>query len=150
MFRKSFSYLLLLLLLISFFSCTSHSPANLEEVTMKLKNQTITVELARSSLERQTGLMNRKKMDMDHGMLFVFEEAAPRSFWMKNTLIPLSIAFMDGEGIILNIEYMEPLNLASIPSAGPAMYALEVNLGMFHEWAVRPGYRMVLPEEVSE
>ncbi|MDC7224014.1 MAG: DUF192 domain-containing protein [Spirochaetales bacterium] len=117
---------------------------------MKIKGHTITVELARSLDERQTGLMYREEMAQDHGMLFVFEEEAVRSFWMKNTLIPLSIAYIDKEGVILDILDMEPLDTTSVPSSGPAMYALEVNQGMFREWGVRPGYRVVLPEVDSE
>jgi uncharacterized protein len=117
---------------------------------MKLKGHPLKVELARSAQERQTGLMNREKMDRDRGMLFIFPGEAPRSFWMKNTLIPLSIAFLDRDGNILNIEDMEPLDLSPVPSDGPAMYALEVNQGLFHEWGVRPGYRVVLPPEATE
>ncbi|MBN2628736.1 MAG: DUF192 domain-containing protein [Spirochaetales bacterium] len=117
---------------------------------MKLKGHTLKVELARSAQERQNGLMNREKMARDRGMLFIFPNEAPRSFWMKNTLIPLSIAFLDRDGVILNIEDMEPLDLSPVPSDGPAMYALEVNQGLFHEWGVRPGYRVVLPGEAAE
>ena len=67
---------------------------------------------------------------------------------MKNTLIPLSIAYINRDGVILNIEDMEPLDLSPVPSDGSAMYALEVNQGLFHRWGVRPGYKLVLPEDV--
>ena len=134
-----------LVVLAALISCASRG--GLEEASMKIKGHELTVELAKTAGDRQTGLMNREEMDADRGMLFIFEEEAPRNFWMKNTLIPLSIAYMDREGVILNIEDMEPLDLTPVPSAGSAMYALEVNQGLFHQWGVRPGYRLVLPGE---
>jgi uncharacterized protein len=147
MFNKNLT--LTVLIILTFFSCSSRSSSGLEEVTMKIKGHSLIVELARSSEERQTGLMNRSEMDENRGMLFVFEDETPRSFWMKNTLIPLSIAYIDREGTIINIKDMEALDETPVPSAGPAMYALEVNQGKFREWGVRPGYRIVLPEELN-
>ncbi len=142
---KRLTFYLFVLILIP--ACSSQG---LKETEMKLKGHTLTVELARTATERQTGLMNRESLATDRGMLFIFPGEEPRSFWMKNTLIPLSIAFMDREGVILNIQDMEPLDLTPVPSEGPAMYALEVNRGLFHEWGVRPGYRVVLPPDARE
>ncbi|MDC7221894.1 MAG: DUF192 domain-containing protein [Spirochaetales bacterium] len=137
-----------LILLILTFSCSTKSAHGLEEALMTIKGHDITVELARTNEERQTGLMHRESLDEDRGMLFIFDDERTRSFWMKNTLIPLSIAYIDRDGVIVDIRDMEPLDTSSVPSAAPAMYALEVNQGKFREWGVRPGYRLVLPEEV--
>ncbi|MED5369733.1 MAG: DUF192 domain-containing protein [Myxococcota bacterium] len=99
----------------------------------------IEVEIADDPAERHQGLMYRQKLDKDAGMLFVYPEASPRSFWMENTSIPLSIAFMDETGRVLNIEDMTPYDRSSVPSAGPAMYALEMNQGWFKAHQVGVG-----------
>ena len=83
--------------------------------------------------------MYREKLGRDDGMLFIYDEAAYQSMWMKNTLIPLSVAFLDRNGVILNIEDMEPQTLDSHMSAGPASYSIEANKGWFARKGVKPG-----------
>ena len=83
--------------------------------------------------------MFRKSMGENNGMLFVFHETALRAFWMKNTYIPLSIAFMDDKGIILNVLEMPPLTEDSFFSKGGAKYALEMNAGWFEKNGLKPG-----------
>jgi len=83
--------------------------------------------------------MFRKSMGKNNGMLFVFHETALRAFWMKNTYIPLSIAFMDDKGIILNVLEMPPLTEDSFFSKGGAKYALEMNAGWFEKNGLKPG-----------
>jgi uncharacterized membrane protein (UPF0127 family) len=78
-------------------------------------------------------------------MLFVFESETTRSFWMKDTLIPLSVAYLDSEGRIIDIQDMQPLDETSHPSAEPAQYALEVNQGFFEERGVEVGDTAELP-----
>ncbi len=103
------------------------------------------VEIAVTPDKRRTGLMYRKKMPRDHGMLFVFTEDTPLVFWMKNTYIPLSIAYIDKNGYINDIHHMEPLNATkTYPSKKPSRYALEVNMGWFHENNIKPGCRILL------
>jgi uncharacterized membrane protein (UPF0127 family) len=97
------------------------------------------VELAVSDEERSRGLMFRKALGKDDGMLFVFDELGYHSMWMKDTLIPLSVAFLDGEGNIINILDMEPQTLDTHSAAGPARYAIEANKGWFAEKKVKPG-----------
>ncbi len=105
----------------------------------------LTVEIADTPEKRQTGLMFRKSMPADRGMLFVFESDAYLNFWMKNTHIPLSIAYIDKNGYIIDIYHMEPLNaLKTYPSKKTSRYALEVNLGWFHENNITPGCRILL------
>jgi uncharacterized membrane protein (UPF0127 family) len=105
----------------------------------------VRVEIADSYFERARGLMYRKKLAENRGMLFVYGEEAERSYYMKNTFIPLSIAYMDSEGRIVDIQDMEPLDETSHPSAEPAQYALEVNQGFFEERGVEVGDMAQLP-----
>jgi uncharacterized membrane protein (UPF0127 family) len=90
---------------------------------------------------RAQGLMYRKSMAQNAGMLFIFDEAAVHCMWMKNTLIPLSVAFIDDRGAIVNVEDMEPQTEASHCAAQPVRYALEMNRGWFAARGVKPGRR---------
>lgn len=85
------------------------------------------------------GLMFRKDLGSDVGMLFVFSDSQQRAFWMKNTLIPLSIAYMNEKGAVENILEMPPQTEQSFMSAGPAKFALEMNAGWFSKHGVKPG-----------
>lgn len=105
------------------------------------------VEIADDWAEQQRGLMERTELAENAGMLFVFEREQPRSFWMKNTLIPLSIAYIDSDGRIIDIQDMEPLDESSHPSAEPARYALEVNQGFYEERGIEVGDTVELPEQ---
>jgi uncharacterized protein len=111
------------------------------------KEVEVRVEIADDALERARGLMYRTALAEDRGMLFVYPGEEHRSFYMKNTLIPLSIAFMDSEGRIVDIQDMKPLDddLPHYVSAEPAQYALEVNRGFFEERGVEVGDRAELP-----
>ena len=106
---------------------------------IQVGQKVISVELADDPAERHQGLMYRSDMDAEHGMLFVYSDTAPRSFWMENTSIPLSIAFLDETGRVLNIENMTPYDRSGVPSAGAAMYALEMNRGWFERNGVQVG-----------
>ena len=95
--------------------------------------------MARTPGERAVGLMDRKHLGKEEGMLFIFEEEGYHSFWMKNTLIPLSIAFIDKEGRIVKITDMKPLTLTSHPPPKPVLYALEMNKGWFFKNGIKVG-----------
>lgn len=98
------------------------------------------IEIADSSYEIQTGMMYRKEMDEREAMLFIFPEEAPRSFYMKNTLIALDILFMDKDLKIIRIHRNAvPLDETGIPSGGPAQYVLEVRAGMADRWGIQEG-----------
>ena len=99
--------------------------------TIQIGAKSITVEVADELHERQRGLMHRKELDADDGMLFVYPTAEPRSFWMKNTHIPLSIAYIGENCQILHIANMTPLSTKGVPSVHPAQFALEMNQGWF-------------------
>lgn len=102
----------------------------------------IRVEVADDGARRNQGLMNRDRLPAEQGMLFVYPDEKPRSFWMKNTRIPLSIAYIDGEGQIVSIKDMRPMSTRGVPSDHPAMYALEVNQGWFDKKGVAAGARV--------
>ena len=102
------------------------------------------IETANTPFKRALGLMYRKNLDNDCGMLFVFPSESSRSFWMKDTHIPLSIAYITSNGIITNIENMEPLSTDGVKSKGPCKYALEVNQGWFESQNIKPGDRVIL------
>ncbi len=93
--------------------------------------------------------MERTELGENSGMLFVYQEEQQRSFWMRDTLIPLSIAYIDADGRIVDIQDMQPLDETSHPSAEPAQYALEVNQGFFEEHGVQVGDRVELPPDAS-
>ncbi len=99
----------------------------------------IKAEVAATDPARQQGLMFREKMANNAGMIFVFDQPNPQCMWMKNTLLPLSVAFLDAEGKIINIEDMQPQKLDSHCSTKPAKYALEMNLGWFKQKNIKPG-----------
>jgi len=99
---------------------------------------------------RQQGLMDRKTLAADQGMLFVFDAEEHRSFWMQNTPLPLSIAYIGADLVIDEILAMTPYSTAAVPSAEPAMYALEVNQGRFAELGITPGYRVRLSEPLRQ
>jgi len=92
----------------------------------------VQAEIARTPQARSRGLMERRGLARDHGMLFVFDEDEPQCFWMKNTPLPLSIAFIDARGRIVSIQDMQPYALDTHCSPGPVRYALEMSQGWFN------------------
>jgi len=102
----------------------------------------ISAELAATDENRQRGLMYRKEMPAQEGMLFVFERSERFCMWMKNTYLPLSVAFMDDQGVILNIETMKPETLDSHCAAKAARFALEMNAGWFEKRGIRVGAKV--------
>lgn len=102
----------------------------------------IQAEVAQTDEQRAIGLMHRPSMPANNGMLFVFEQPRPQCFWMKNTLLPLSIAFIADDGTIVNIEEMKAQTLDSHCSAKPVRYALEMNAGWFAKKGIKPGSKL--------
>jgi len=102
----------------------------------------IRAEVAADYGTRMTGLMHRVSMPANAGMLFVFDELAMHCMWMKNTLIPLSVAFIDEAGAIINVEDMKPQTEDSHCARRPARYALEMNRGWFASRGIKPGSRI--------
>ena len=102
----------------------------------------IEAEVAADQQNRMTGLMNRKAMPPQRGMLFVFPEKNTHCMWMRNTFLPLSVAFLDEEGRIINIEDMQPQTEDNHCAKVPARYALEMNLGWFAQRGLKPGTKL--------
>ena len=136
------------------FSVTAHSSEKTEKQTVtfekqkiKIASKIISVELAKTTDQHQYGLMNRSSMPHNEGMLFIFETEQPLSFWMKNTIIDLSIAYIDKNKKIVDIQEMKATNqmmvgeLPSYPSAKPALYALEMNKGWFSKNKIKVGQK---------
>ena len=108
-------------------------------INTKAKTAKLKAEVAADANTRTIGLMNRFSLKPDHGMLFVFAQSEPLGFWMKNTFVPLSIAYLDSKGVIVNIVDMKPQDEASHPSIGPAQFALEMKQGWFKERGIVAG-----------
>jgi uncharacterized membrane protein (UPF0127 family) len=105
----------------------------------------ITVYVARSEEERALGLMHRRELPPNEGMLFMCDSSAVQRFWMKDTPLPLSIAFLEEDGTILKIADLEPHDLEAESSGHPVRYVLEVNQGWFEERGIAPGHRVTGP-----
>lgn len=99
--------------------------------TVKVGSQSVKAEIANTNITRERGLMFKQKMGANEGMLFVFPEIGYHAMWMRNTLIPLSVAYISERGVILSIHEMQALSEVAHQSAGPARYALEMNAGWF-------------------
>jgi len=119
-----------------------------KNILLKIGEHRVSADIADTPDARTQGLMHRLTLDENCGMLFIFDESATQSFWMKETYLPLSIAYLDGRGKIINIEKMVPLDLTSVRSTGPARYALEMNEGWFERKGIRPGDIIQLPQNV--
>lgn len=114
-------------------------------IISKNKKIDIEIELAISRDQKNKGLMFRKKMDLNSGMLFVYNKEKYLNFWMKNTYLPLSIAYIDRNGIIKQILRMKPLDTSiTYPSMYPVKYALEMNSGWFKKNGIKTGDRIIL------
>lgn len=112
---------------------------------------TLVAEVAATNEQRATGLMYRFSLPPDAGMLFVFDAPRPLSFWMRNTYVALSIAFIDANGTILNIEDMAPKDERMTWSNGPALYALEMRKGWFAQKGIVAGAKVQgLPPKSAE
>ncbi len=115
---------------------------NLQRVELTAGMYRIDAQVAATSQERQIGLMHRKEMPQHEGMLFVFEQPAQQCFWMKNTLLPLTAAFVDDDGTIVNLADMKPQTLDSHCSTKPVRYVLEMNQGWFAKKGIKAGARL--------
>ncbi len=111
-------------------------------VELKIGKHTLKAELANDGATRTVGLMNRFSLKPDHGMLFIFVGPSAIGMWMKNTFIPLSVAFIDERGVIMNIADMKPQSLENHDAVAPALYALEMKKGWFAERGIKAGDRI--------
>ena len=118
--------------------------------TVTIKGTRFTVEVVDDDQSRAMGLMYRKSMDDDAGMLFIFEDAQPRAFWMKNTLIPLDILYFDQNRRLVSISANTPpcknttTRCPSYPSGKPTKYVLEINAGLSEQHGFEPGDELIM------
>lgn len=126
-----------------------HGPAWSQEAQLQLPRVTLSAgmhliqaQVASTPEQRATGLMHRKEMPVAEGMLFVFEQRAGQCFWMKNTLLPLTAAFVDDDGTIVNLADMKPQTLDSHCSTKPVRYVLEMNQGWFAKKNIKAGAKL--------
>ncbi len=125
----------------------SHSQ-RAEDNILKIGHAQIHVEIAHSLEEKTRGLMHRKVLEENSGMLFVYDEESHPAFWMKNTGIPLSLAFIDSSGAILQIEDLIPLSTERVVSKHSVRFGLEVNQGWFDINNIHVGDKVIFPESL--
>jgi len=127
------------------------APASATLHELQVAGRTVRVELAVDQQHRDFGLMHRTHLDPDAGMLFIFKDDQPRSFWMRNTLIPLEIVFLDADGTVQNIARGEPLvEVPTLNSLRPARLVLELNAGWCAENGLAAGQRIEIPPGLLE
>ena len=116
--------------------------AQLASIELSAGFYRIEAEVAADDASRAQGLMNRRSLPANHGMLFVFAQATRHCMWMRNTHVPLSVAFLDDEGRILNVEDMQPESENNHCAVGAARFALEMNLGWFKQKGLAAGTKI--------
>jgi uncharacterized membrane protein (UPF0127 family) len=121
---------------------SSSAFAELPEIVVTIGGHKLTAEVAGTDAHRATGLMHRRMLPENRGMLFVFPDVAFHSMWMMNTYVPLSVAFLDRDGTIINIAEMQPQTQTTHSATRPAKYALEVNQGWFGKHGIKPGIKV--------
>jgi len=143
---KSFGTIMgLLFLLFASTGKASACPLELPTATISIKGYTLTVELATTPSARTCGLSHRDELPKNHGMLFIYPDLRPISYWMKDTKIPLSIAFLDDSLQIFSIQEMTPMQTDRLyHSSRPANYALEVNQGWFSRHGIDVGDAVIM------
>ena len=137
--------------LILVFLFTNHSVAqvSLSKVKIEIGTKTLIAEIAETDEEQEEGLMHRDTLAKDHGMLFLFEDGSTPCFWMKDTKIPLSIAFINKENTIVKIEDMQPLTENEHCSGSPIVLGLEVNQSWFKENNIKAGDKILSIKRIN-
>lgn len=130
------------ILFIALFCLAGAATAAMPQIELAIGKHVLTAEVASNDPERMQGLMHRRMLPENRGMLFVFRDVAYHGMWMMNTYIPLSVAFIDEAGVIVNIEDMQPHTRDSHTAKKPVRYALEMNLGWFRKRGIGPGMKI--------
>jgi uncharacterized membrane protein (UPF0127 family) len=127
---------------VAFGAAAQTGPQSLPRIRMNAGIHNIDAELAQTAEEREIGLMFRASMGANQGMLFAFERPGQQCFWMKNTLIPLDVAFVADDGAIVNIDRMKPQTLDGHCSEKPVRFVLEMNDGWFAKRGIKAGQKL--------
>lgn len=136
--RKKILLLFIVLIVLTLLSCSN-------DHFLKIKGKKLYIEISLTPSERAKGLSKREKLEKDHGMLFVYNTEKVLYYWMKDTSIPLSIAFIRSNGVVIGIYDMKPFSLDTISSIYPCKYALEVNQGWFDDVNLQVGDYIEIP-----
>jgi uncharacterized membrane protein (UPF0127 family) len=129
-------------LAVSLLLWTTAARADLPEMALSINGHKLTAEVAHTDPARTQGLMHRRILPENRGMLFVFDHVGLHAMWMMNTYVALSVAFIDERGIIINIADMKPQTQDTHPATKPARYALEMNRGWFAKRGIQPGAKI--------
>jgi len=138
-----------ILIFVFLFINYSIAQTSLSKVKIEIGSKTLIAEIAETDEEQEEGLMHRDTLAKDHGMLFLFEDGSTPCFWMKDTKIPLSIAFINKENIIVKIEDMQPLTENEHCSGSPIVLGLEVNQGWFKENNIKAGDKIISIKRIN-
>ncbi len=145
----SFHIFIILVLAAIICSCSKHSSiSNNSTYILNIDNKIVRAEVAFTRKDRTMGLMFRDKLDKDHGMLFLYPQEKNLSFWMKNTKIPLSIAFINSSDVITQIESMAPYSLLGHTSKSRVRFALEMEEGWFELNGIKAGCKVGFSSEI--
>jgi hypothetical protein len=117
----------------------------LQTINLQAGMHVIRAEVALTPAQRASGLMFRREMGASEGMFFAFPYPGPQCFWMRNTVLPLTIAFVDDDGTIVELADMQPLDERNHCSSRPVRYALEMNQGWFAKRGIKPGFKLKGP-----
>ena len=142
--RNLFGLAFLAVASMSFIGVNAQENIDFDEITIKINNNKLNVEYAQTFEQRARGLMYRKAMCEDCGMLFRFDEPKRASMWMKNTFIPLDVAFIDRNGVITDIKPLQPHDLTSVAASKQVLFALEMNQGWFADNNIKVGHKITL------
>jgi uncharacterized membrane protein (UPF0127 family) len=140
-------YIPIMGILLSIGALLSCSSGLEERIEVVIGGKSFRIEVARTDEQKREGLMNRKSIGEREGMIFVYETDQHLAFWMKNTTIPLTLAFLSKDGQITQIEQLKPLSLKSVVSERAVRYGLELPAGVLEELGVGVGDRVILPED---
>jgi hypothetical protein len=140
--RRLIAWLLLVTAAASTASAQDTPQTSLQRTRLSVGMHQIEAQIAATLEQRQIGLMHRKDMPQHEGMIFVFEQAAQQCFWMKNTLLPLTAAFVADDGTIVNLADMKPQTLDAHCSTQPVRYVLEMNQGWFTKKGIKAGTQL--------
>jgi len=140
----------LLIITAAFTACpanTTQPATTFDTITLTIKEKAFIIEVADTDDKRQQGLMNRDKLAVDHGMIFIFDAAGYYSFWMKNTKIPLDLVYLDAAGKVVDIFLLKPNDETSVSPTQPVKFAIELNAGTAKTLGLARGDTITLPEK---
>lgn len=143
--KKYLTHIIALLLIIGNSHAQEYAQTNLERINLNAGIHKIEVQVALTPQQHAIGLMHRSEMPAQEGMLFVFQSPSKQCFWMKNTKLPLTAAFIADDGSIVNMEDMKPQTLDAHCSRKPVRYVLEMNRGWFAQKGIKAGSKLSGP-----